>query len=178
MSSQTVVLLYFSSIAGFCMVVGGIWLIYKEKIYIDRESGEVSEVKTPVGTFRTNVPALLLFVLGFFPLAYPIYVSQQAAALADLHGTLTLKSDEPTPIRVYAVVAEEQVAPGTDREYLLKVPAGIEDYKVFWQRGDLILDQRWVSPGDELEPLVFELRTRQNASERGAEASAWVRGSP
>lgn len=56
------------------MIAGGIWLIYKEKIFIDRETGKVMEIKTPVGKFKTNVPALVLFALGFFPLIMPMFL--------------------------------------------------------------------------------------------------------
>lgn len=71
-------LYYFCSVAGLVMVVGGIWLIYKEKIFIDRETKQITEIEIPGGwKFRTNIPAMVLFVLGFFPLGYPLY---------ELHG--------------------------------------------------------------------------------------------
>ena len=48
------------AIAGFVMVVGGMWLIYKQKIYIDRESGQPITVELP-GNFKftSNYPAKL-----------------------------------------------------------------------------------------------------------------------
>lgn len=68
------VLFFMSTLAGFVMIAGGIWLIYKEKIYIDRESNKPVEVKLPVGfSFSSNYPALALFALGFFPLVYPFH---------------------------------------------------------------------------------------------------------
>ncbi|MEA2599876.1 MAG: hypothetical protein QOF89_868 [Acidobacteriota bacterium] len=42
MDTNALPLYYLSSFAGLIMVVGGIWLIYKEKIYIDSESKQVS----------------------------------------------------------------------------------------------------------------------------------------
>jgi hypothetical protein len=62
------------AIAGFVMVVGGMWLIYKQKIYIDRESGQPITVELP-GNFKftSNYPALALFALGFVPLIYPVH---------------------------------------------------------------------------------------------------------
>jgi hypothetical protein len=72
MDSRTVLFLM-TALAGFIMVVGGIWLIYKEKIYIDRESQKPIEIKLPGNfSFTSNYPALALFVLGFFPLMYPL----------------------------------------------------------------------------------------------------------
>ena len=50
-------LYYLCSVAGLVMVVGGIWLIYKEKIFIDRETKQITEIEIPGGwKFRTNIP--------------------------------------------------------------------------------------------------------------------------
>ena len=65
-------LYYLSAGAGLYMVVGGIWLIYTEKIYIDRESKQPIEIQSPLGSFKSNYPALTLFALGFFPLVHPL----------------------------------------------------------------------------------------------------------
>src|SRR5215813_1014704 len=86
--ASLVPLLYLCSLAGFSMVVGGIWLIYKEKIYIDRESKQVTEVKTPLGSFKTNIPALVLFALGFVPLIYPIVKSTELASEVKIIGKI------------------------------------------------------------------------------------------
>jgi hypothetical protein len=40
--------------AGLSMIVGGIWLIYKEKIYIDQESKQPIETKSPLGSPRVS----------------------------------------------------------------------------------------------------------------------------
>ena len=40
---------YLSSFVGLVMVVGGIWLLYKEKIYIDSEWKQVAAIETPIG---------------------------------------------------------------------------------------------------------------------------------
>ena len=70
---ERVVLYYFVALAGFVMVVGGMWLLYREKIYLDQESKKPISVETPLGKFTSNYPALALFALGFVPLIYPIY---------------------------------------------------------------------------------------------------------
>jgi hypothetical protein len=41
------VLFFLSTIAGFVMIVGGMWLVYKEKIYIDRESKQPISIELP-----------------------------------------------------------------------------------------------------------------------------------
>jgi hypothetical protein len=63
-----------TELTGVAMVVGGMWLIYKQKVYIDKESNQPVEVKLPGNfSFKSNYPALALFVLGFFPLIYPFH---------------------------------------------------------------------------------------------------------
>lgn len=66
-------LYYICEGAGVLMVVGGIWLIYKEKIYLDPSTKEVLNVEVPlIGKLQTNVPALGLFIIGLIALIYPI----------------------------------------------------------------------------------------------------------
>jgi hypothetical protein len=81
-------LYYLSSFAGLVMVAGGIWLLYKQKIYIDSESKQVIEVELPIGKFKTNLPVLVLFALGFVPLIYPLVLC---------HNMFPLLSINPTP---------------------------------------------------------------------------------
>ena len=49
-------LYYLCSGAGLLMVVGGIWLIYKQRIYIDRETNQITEIKTPLGSVGPFIP--------------------------------------------------------------------------------------------------------------------------
>ena len=66
-------LLFMIVFAGFVMVAGGMWLLYKQKIVIDKESNQPIEISLPGDLkFKSNYPALALFVLGFFPLVYPL----------------------------------------------------------------------------------------------------------
>ena len=59
-----IALYYVVAVAGFVMVVGGMWLIAKQKIYIDRESKQPVEIKLPLGvSVKSNYPALALFAL-------------------------------------------------------------------------------------------------------------------
>jgi len=131
-------LYYISQFAGLVMVVGGIWLIYKEKIYVDRESKTVTEIGTPFGTFRTNIPALFLFVLGFIPIFYPIVKSASVATEVPIEGQVT---SNHYPVEVIAV-ANTQVV---DKEgsFKLEVPffgSDTKDYRVIYYYAGNILD--------------------------------------
>ncbi len=115
---QVIPLLYLCSLAGFVMVAGGIFLLYKEKIYIDKETNQVTSIETPVGKFKTNAPALALFVLGFIPLVYPIYLTKEQGKMVSISGEL---ASTKYPANVYAVIESESLL--NDGSYRLMVPA-------------------------------------------------------
>jgi hypothetical protein len=98
MDPKIIPLYYLSSLAGLIMVAGGIWLLYKQKIYIDKESNQVTEIETPLGKFKTNVPALVLFALGFVPLIYPIVQSSGFAEEVRIMGNVKAGT---FPVQVY-----------------------------------------------------------------------------
>lgn len=134
---QVIPLLYLCSFAGFVMVAGGIFLLYKEKIYIDRETKQITSIETPVGKFKTNAPALALFVLGFVPLVYPIYLTKEQGKMVSICGEL---SSTRYPVNVYAVVESESLL--NDGSYRLKVPAKQETgkYKLIFYSHNIFLE--------------------------------------
>jgi hypothetical protein len=68
------VLNYLCVAAGLIMVIGGIWLLAKQKIYIDRETKQEIAIELPGNVrFRSNVPALAFFVCGFIPILIPVF---------------------------------------------------------------------------------------------------------
>ena len=118
MATGILVLYWVCSIAGLIMMAGGIWLIYKEKIYIDRETKQVTEVELPwLGKFRTNAPALVLFFLGLAALIYPIHKAGQPTQWVAIKGPV---QSEEFPVFVYAVSKLDTLhAP---RSFQLEVP--------------------------------------------------------
>jgi len=131
--------------SGFAMVVGGMWLIYKQRIYIDKESNQPIEVKLPGNfSFRSNYPALALFALGFFPLIYPFHELQD---LPEYPHVVTVKltgvpDTNVYPALVYASVAPSAVTQNGD-SFSLPVPfigRGDEEYKVLLIANDHVLD--------------------------------------
>lgn len=140
MDPRIIPLYYLSSLAGLIMVAGGIWLIYKEKIYIDRESKEVTEIETPLGKFKTNVPALVLFALGFVPLIYPIIKSAGFAQEVRIEGNVKAST---FPVQVYAVVKSDSLL--ENRDFSLEVPVAENnggEYKILYIAGSLVLEER------------------------------------
>ncbi len=140
MDTQILVLYYSSSIAGLIMVIGGIWLIYKEKIYIDRESNKVTEIDTPIGKFKTNFPALVLFFIGFLFLAYPLGSTKHLLRVkrvkicGSVHGNAF-------PVLVYAVIESDPLQQA--RDFILHLPVFDQtagDYKIIYVAGNVLME--------------------------------------
>jgi len=140
-----IVLLFMTEFAGLAMVVGGIWLIYKQKIYVDKESNQPLEVGLPGGfTFKSNYPALALFALGFFPLIYPL---SELSKLVEYPHVVTVKltgvpNTNVYPALVYASVAPYPVTRDGD-SFTVPVPfigKGDEEYKVLLIANEHVMD--------------------------------------
>jgi hypothetical protein len=134
MDPKIIPLYYLSSFAGLLMVAGGIWLLYKEKIYIDRESKEITEIETPIGKFKTNAPALALFVLGFIPLIYPIWNSAGFVQEIMIKGNVKATT---FPVQVYAVIKSDSLM--QNRAFSLQLPVN-DEYKIIYIAGSVILE--------------------------------------
>lgn len=143
MDFRILTLYYLSSFAGFIMIAGGIWLLYKQKIYFDKESNQITEIETPIGKFKTNIPALALFIVGFIPLIYPIWQISSLPQIEQvkLIGKVTASD---YPVLVYAVIVSESLQ--NDREFSIQVPVDSKDreYKIVYIAGggDVIEEER------------------------------------
>ncbi len=140
-------LFFMTEFAGLVMVVGGMWLIYKEKIYIDKESKQPVQVEIPGGLrFKGNYPALALFVLGFFPLIFPFFRLSTLAEyphVVRVHLT-GIPSTNIHPALVYASVAPYAVTKDGD-SFSVEVPfigKGDEEYKVLLIANERVLDSQ------------------------------------
>jgi len=124
------VLYYICEGAGLLMVVGGIWLIYRQKIFLDPQTNEVLSVELPFfGKLKTNVPALGLFVLGLIPLIYPI----AKLTTRYLQVEQDISSDDH-PVEVYVAVQAKILH--EDGKLIAKVPVlDVQDYSpelIYW----------------------------------------------
>lgn len=143
MNTGILVLCFISSLAGFMMVVGGIWLIYKEKIYIDKKSNKVIEIQTPIfGKFKTNIPAIALFGMGFIPLIYPIVqlTPYLKTDVVKISGNVRSSSH---PVLIHAVIKSEPLQ--SDRNYSFEIPVlqGGSACKLLYVVGDFV-DEEYI----------------------------------
>ena len=156
-------LFFLISVAGFVMVVGGMWLIYKQKIYIDRESGQPITVELP-GNFKltSNYPALTLFALGFIPLIYPVHdlpILDQYKKVnsAEVQGVIQ-SARNPLPPGA-AVVYAAQIPPypleKAGEQFSLHVPviSGKGEYEMMLVVNGHVVDYRKASASDDGKPV-------------------------
>lgn len=101
-----IALFFLVVIAGAGMVVGSIWLIAKDKIFIDRETKQPIEIELKwLGRFKANAPALTLFVLACLLMIYPLQRVNTLARYVDV-DTVPVKGlveADAHPVLVYAV---------------------------------------------------------------------------
>jgi hypothetical protein len=163
-------LYYMCSVAGVVMIVGGIWLIYKQKIYIDRESKQPVEINTPLGNFKSNYPALTLFALGFVPLIYPIYSLNTLVGYVKV-DTVRIRGPVETsayPALVYAARAQDSLT--KNGEFRVPVPyIGNDDYRLLLVVNGRVFDEARVpdrvKPGEDIRVEFRPITVEQSAFE-------------
>jgi hypothetical protein len=128
------VLYLLCSIAGLIMMVGGVWLIYREKIYFDRQTKEVTtEVKLPWNvTVKTNAPALVLFFIGLAALIIPILKPPPPQPTPPKPVTITGPVETTFPVVVYAVKVGHIDIVRSSRSFQLEVPSPLGDDGRHW----------------------------------------------
>lgn len=117
--NEYISLFYVCQAAGIIMVAGGVWLIMKQKIYLDSTTKQAVEVELPLfGKLRTNVPALGLFLLGIVPLVYPIQKVTPKLTTRYLQVEQVLSSD--TSVGIYVCVLSKNLPRGG--KFIVSVP--------------------------------------------------------
>lgn len=150
-----VLLLYvLCSVAGLIMVIGGIWLLAKQKIYIDHETQQPIEIELPGRIrFRANVPALALFVVGFIPLWYPVHRLDLKTLHHVEHATITGTFDPQTDA-VFAYVSgiHDELLEGRGGEFQISAaPFDLDektDYKILLLSSGYVLGEARASWSD------------------------------
>jgi len=110
-------LLYVAQASGLILILGALFLLWKEKIFLDAETKEILFIELPwFGKLRTNAPSFALFVFGLAAIIYPIYLTHTQYIKVKQH----ISSDAP-PVVIYAVVQERSIL-NNDEDYELDVP--------------------------------------------------------
>lgn len=133
------------SLAGLVMVVGGIWLLAKQKVYLDHETKQPIEVEMPGGIrLKANSPALALFLIGFVPLLYPVQKlnpkNYHVVENTRISGSFDPQTDA---VVVYASVAQDPLQPH-ERKFSLTAPFVADedaDYKMLLISNNFVLGE-------------------------------------
>jgi hypothetical protein len=105
------------------------------------ESADISELTLPLGfKIGTQFPVLIMFVLGVFMLVYPVHYAKNICPNLLLHRKtfpemvkVTAKVKSPTPIDVYAVVAQQDKARS---DVILSVPLSSGTYRIIYSHNN------------------------------------------
>jgi hypothetical protein len=135
-------LFFLCGLVGAFLVVGGFVLLYKGKISLSG-GGEATEIRTPLGTLRTNFPALVLFALALIPLIYPLWRIRELRQTVEVVGHI--KSTEPD-VEVLVVRGSKALrATPEGSQFVLRVPR--DEYSIDYRIGD-----QFVPSGDSIVP--------------------------
>jgi hypothetical protein len=103
-----------SALAGTLIALASIALLWKQKIYINAETKEVTKIELPFGIkMQTNAPVLGFVFMGFALILVPLLIPKNQTFVA-LKGHVAAHE----PLMVYAVAAQQQ----TNGDVLLQVP--------------------------------------------------------
>jgi|SRR5208283_89156 len=153
MNISVLVLYYLCEFAGLVMIVGGIWLIYRQKIVLDTAKDKAADVVVEVpffGKLRTNVPALGLFLLGFVPLIYPIYKSS-----TDYTRVVQAVTSRSYPVGIYVVVRQKALE--KDGKFVISIPIlNSTDYEpqIIYVAGGRLADQEEILLSDQKHGVI------------------------
>ena len=164
MLDWNMLLLAMCSLAGLIMVVGSLYLLWKGRIALDKQSKSATKFKLPGGVeIETPVAALIMFVMGVLLLFIPIHYSPQMCPDLAFHKKKPLEMVElrgnvstDTNIEVYAIVDEQKA--NADQTVSLSVPY-ISDrryvVRYFNATGEMVNEETFRLLGNE---TVHDLR--------------------
>ncbi len=158
-------LYYLPSVIGGIMLVGGIYLLAKKKIYLDKTTKEVTDIELPFGLkVKTNVPALVYFAFGLALMIWPMLNAgsitvQKCVIRGQVHA-------DTHPVQVYAVIKWDSLV--QDGAFSFPVPrlfeAG-ECYKILYVCQNLVAEDLADLAG--LQGNVLNLTQKQMQVEDG-----------
>lgn len=102
------------ALAGTLLLVGGLALLWHQKIYIDAQTNEVTKIELPFGIrLQTNAPVIAIFFLSSALIVIPVLKLKNQDIVA-LKGHVNTHE----PLKVYAIAAQQE----TNGDVLLEVP--------------------------------------------------------
>jgi hypothetical protein len=102
-------------VAGIIMILGAIFLLFKEKIYLNAETKQPISVEVPFfGKLRVNSPAFGVFFLGVVAVAYPVHFDH-----TNYVKVIGKVKSNTHPVIVYVASSQSTVGNGANLEVAL-----------------------------------------------------------
>ncbi len=154
-------ILYICSIAGLLVVIGSFVLLWKGRIYLDRETKQVTEIELPLGIkMKTNLPVIMLILIGGALLVYASTEVRKFGEEITVDGDL---SGSTASIQLYASVAATSLPRGGPFSLSLPVTHPSRKYMLLYAvNGDLLAHQVFdpeTGQGSQLPALQITLST-------------------
>lgn len=162
------VLLYVCAAAGFIMVVGNLYLIAKQRVYIDSQTRDVTDIELPFGIkMKTNTPIIVMFLFGAALLAFPVWEATRHEEKKNRSIFLSGNIESSEPVKVTVIIADRSDVTGT---FNVEVPLTSANYTVTYtiRNGTSLIAREEVLLSDDEKDSVKKLRDVKAQIERQA----------
>jgi hypothetical protein len=147
--------LYLCAGGGIVIVGGCLWLLLKGKIYLDRETKQVTDVELPLGfKVKSSAPVVVLFVLGTLLL---FYAANQAAALRKQEVALGATVDvrggvigNNSQVALYASLSSTLVPDEGEFDMSLPMPHPTRPYTLLYLVDGKIVGHQLFDPVEDI----------------------------
>ena len=133
----TQVIFTLCSAGGLVIVAGCVWLLAKQKIYLDRESKQISEIELPLGIkLKSATPVVILFGLGAALLIYSVSQASEHSKqmtemdkVVNVHGDLSGDNDG---VSLYAALVSASVPGAGGFDFSVPMPHPNKAYTLLY----------------------------------------------
>lgn len=153
-------ILYLCAIGGLFTIVFSFWLLWKQRIFLDSTSKEITEIELPLGIkVKTSLPVILLILIGGALLMYSVNEVQQLGREVTVDGKV---SGTATSVELFASVASQAVPQGGDFSFQLPVTYPARKYTLLYAvAGNLVAHQIVDPQGGGLKPVELQIPAKQ-----------------
>ena len=123
-------ILYLCAIGGLFTIVVSFWLLWKQRIFLDSASKEITEIELPLGIkVKTNLPVILLILIGGALLMFSVTEVRQFGEEVTVDGKV---SGTATSVELFASVASQSLPQGGDFSFPLPVTHPARKYTLLY----------------------------------------------
>jgi len=137
-------ILYLCSVAGLCIVLGSLLLLWKGRIYVDQATKQITEIVLPFGIkVKTNLPVILLFLSGGGLLVYAVAEVKEFGEEVTVDGQI---NGSASSIQLYASVASQSLPRSGEFTFALPVTHPSRKYTLLYAVDGNLLAHQIVDP--------------------------------